>query len=110
MASRPFLISRMSFTSSTSPFSQLLPTISRLMPWSIGIFDFFHDSSESAIFTSMNVREACHDLFRFPALALEIDDIRLHEDRAAIPEHRHCLGAERQVRVFLHVMPETHAR
>ena len=55
-ASRPFLISRMSATSSTRPFSQLLPTISRLTPAGMGILDFFHDSSELAICTSMKVR------------------------------------------------------
>ena len=54
-ASKPFLISRMSATSSTRPFSQLLPTISRLIPCRMGILDFFQDSSELAIFTSMKV-------------------------------------------------------
>src|SRR5262245_33370415 len=38
--------------------------------------------------------EARHNLFRLPALSLEVDDVRLHEDRAAVTEGRHRLRAE----------------
>src|SRR5262249_45169860 len=50
--------------------------------------------------------EARHDLFRLPSLALEIDDVRLHEDRAAVAEGRHRLRAESDVGVIFDLHPE----
>src|SRR5215475_15155802 len=61
-ASIPFLITRMSLTSSTNPLSQELPTISRLTPGRISIFDLRGCSCTSnsfgapETFTSMKVR------------------------------------------------------
>ncbi len=56
-----------------------------------------------------HVGEAGQNLFRLPALALEIDDVRLHEDGAAVAKHRHGLGAERQIGVVGHIVAETRA-
>src|SRR5580658_230042 len=41
-----------------------------------------------------------------PALALKIDDIRLHEHRAAVAEHRHRLRRESQIRILLYIQAE----
>ncbi len=49
-----------------------------------------------------HVAQAGHDLFRLPALALEIHDVGLHEHRAAVAERGEALGAERDVGVLLH--------
>ena len=49
-----------------------------------------------------HVAQAGHDLFGFPALALEVDDVGLHEDRAAITETREAFGAECGVGVLFH--------
>ena len=50
--------------------------------------------------------QAGHDLLRLPALALEIDDVGLHEDGAAVAEARHRLGAEGDVGVLLDLEAE----
>src|SRR5262249_62248438 len=41
--------------------------------------------------------QAGKDLFRLPALALEVHDVRLHEHGAAVAEHRHGLRGEGDV-------------
>ncbi len=51
--------------------------------------------------------ESRHDLFLLPALLLEIDDVRFHEHRAAVPEHRDLLRLERHVGVFLDLIAES---
>ncbi len=50
-----------------------------------------------------DVAQPGHDLARRPALPLEIDDVRLHEHRAAVAEARHRLGAEGDVRELLNL-------
>src|SRR5262249_55380264 len=50
-----------------------------------------------------HVREAREDLFRAPALALEVHDVRLHEDRAAIAERGHRLGGEGDIGELLYL-------
>src|ERR1700733_10613361 len=50
--------------------------------------------------------EAGENFFRAPSLALEVDDVRLHEDRAAIAENRHGLCGECEVGVLGHVEAE----
>ena len=49
-----------------------------------------------------HVAQPRHDLFRLPALPLEIHDVGLHEHRAAVAELRESLGAECRVGVLLH--------
>ena len=44
-----------------------------------------------------HVAQAGHDLFRLPALALEVDDVGLHEHGAAVAELRVALGVEGDV-------------
>src|SRR5262245_10687951 len=51
-------------------------------------------------------REARHNLFRLPSLPLEIDDVRLHEDRAAVTEGRHRMRAESDVGVIFDLHSE----
>ncbi len=53
-----------------------------------------------------HVAQARHDLFGLPALALEIDDVRLHEHRAAVAERREALRAEGHVGELLHRIAE----
>src|SRR5262245_45506018 len=50
--------------------------------------------------------EARHDLFRLPALSLEVDDVRLHEYRAAVAEGRHRMRAEGDIGVIFDLHPE----
>ena len=57
-----------------------------------------------------DVGEAGENFFRLPALALEIDDVGLHEDGAAVAEHGHGLGAEGQVGELGDVEAEAHGR
>src|SRR5258708_4370931 len=47
-----------------------------------------------------HVAQAGHDLFRLPALALEIDDIALHEHGAAVAEAGEAAGGKRRIRVL----------
>ncbi len=47
---------------------------------------------------------------RLPALALEVDDVRLHEHRAAVAELRERLGAEGDVGELLDLEAEAFAR
>ncbi len=49
-----------------------------------------------------HVAQAGHDLFRLPALALEVDDVGLHEHRAAVAEDWEALGGEGDVGILLH--------
>ncbi len=49
-----------------------------------------------------HVAEAGHDLFRLPALALEIDDVGLHEHGAAVAEAGEAVGAEGRIGILLH--------
>src|SRR5215471_7395334 len=48
-----------------------------------------------------HVAQAGHDLFGLPALALEVDDVALHEHGAAVSEAGEAIGAERDVGVLL---------
>ena len=50
-----------------------------------------------------HVAEAGHDLFGLPALALEVHDVALHEDGAAIAKAGEALGAEGDVGVLFHL-------
>ena len=50
--------------------------------------------------------QAGHDLLGPPALALEVDDVGLHEDRAPVAEARHAAGGERRRRVLAHGQAE----
>ena len=52
--------------------------------------------------------EAGQDLFRAPALTLEIHDVGLHEDRATVTKYRH-VGSEGEVGVFFHFQPKPSA-
>ena len=47
------------------------------------------------------------DLLRPPTLALEIHDVRLHEDSTTVTEHRHRLSGECQIGVLLHAQSKT---
>ena len=53
-----------------------------------------------------NRRQTGQDFLWRPSLPLEVDDVRLHEDGAAVPEHRHRGGRERALREFLDRNPE----
>src|SRR5690606_13081981 len=53
-----------------------------------------------------HVGQAGHDLLGGPALALEVDDVGLHEHGAAVAEVRHRLGAEGPLGVLLDVDAE----
>ncbi len=57
-----------------------------------------------------NVGEPRHDLLGRPALTLEVDDIRLHEDRTAVAEGRHRLGREGEAGVLAHVVAKARRR
>ena len=50
--------------------------------------------------------EAGENLLRPPALTLEIHDVRLHEDRAAVAENGHGLGGEGEIGEFFHLHAE----
>src|SRR5208283_128234 len=54
-----------------------------------------------------HVAQAGHDLFRLPSLALEIDNVGLHEYGATVTERRESLGAEGRVRIVLDRHVET---
>src|SRR2546426_5011375 len=56
-----------------------------------------------------DVGEPGHDLFRLPALPLEVHDVGLHEDRATVSEHGHGLGAEGEVSILLDVVAKADA-
>ena len=47
-------------------------------------------------------RQTGKDFLRRPSLPLEIDDVGLHEHRAAVAEHRHRRGRERAIGELLH--------
>ena len=51
-------------------------------------------------------RQSGENLFAAPALALEVDDVGLHEHRAAVAEDRHGVGGERDVRVLLDLVAQ----
>src|SRR5215467_16025719 len=53
--------------------------------------------------------QAGQDLFGFPALALEVHDIGLHEYSAAVTKHGHGLRGESNIRVIVHVTPRASA-
>ena len=53
-----------------------------------------------------HIGEPGKDLLRPPALALEVHDVGLHEDRAAISEGGHGLGGEGDIGEFLHLHAE----
>ena len=46
------------------------------------------------------------NLLRAPTLALKVDDIGLHEHRAAVAEHRHGLRREGEIGILRHVKAE----
>src|SRR5580693_10127367 len=46
-------------------------------------------------------RQASEDFLRAPALTLEIDDVRLHEDGTTVAENRHRLRGKGQIGVLL---------
>src|SRR5450432_3201011 len=46
-----------------------------------------------------HIAEAGHDLFGLPSLTLEVDDIALHEDGAAVSEGREAFRGESSVGV-----------
>ena len=52
-------------------------------------------------------RQPGENLFRAPSLTLEIHDIRLHEDRAAIAEYRHGLSRESQIGILFHAQTKS---
>ena len=52
-------------------------------------------------------RQAGENLFRPPALTLEVHDVGLHEHRAAVAEHRHGLRRECQIGVLLDAQAES---
>src|SRR4029077_12455439 len=52
-------------------------------------------------------RETRQDFLSPPALTLEIHDVRLHENRAAVPENWHGLSGERQIGVLFHGQPKS---
>ena len=47
--------------------------------------------------------EAGEDLLGRPSLPLEVDDVRLHEDSAAVAEDRHLVGGECNIRVLVYL-------
>src|SRR5438445_5150251 len=47
--------------------------------------------------------KAGENFLRLPALALKIDNVRLHENGAAITENRHRLCGKSQIRVLVYV-------
>src|SRR5438270_1153248 len=50
-----------------------------------------------------HIGETCQNLFGPPALALEVDDVGLHEDRASIAKGRHGFGGEGDVGKLFHL-------
>src|ERR1700722_1998400 len=54
-----------------------------------------------------HICESGQDLFRTPPLALEVHNIGLHEDRAAIAERGHGLGSEGNIGKFLYLFAKT---
>src|SRR5438477_10741361 len=53
-----------------------------------------------------NGRKSRQNFFGAPALPLEVDDIGLHEDRAAVAEHGHGGRRKRQVGILLYFEAE----
>ena len=51
--------------------------------------------------------KACQDFLRPPALPLEVHDVRLHEDGAAVAENRHGLSRECQIGILFDAQPKT---
>src|SRR5262249_29221787 len=54
-----------------------------------------------------NSSQPSHNLFRFPSLSLKVDNVRLHENRAAITESRHASSTESPFGVFFDRHAET---
>src|SRR5580658_7940290 len=52
-------------------------------------------------------RQASEDFLRAPALTLEIDDVRLHEDGTTVAENRHGLRRKSQIGVLLNAQSKT---
>src|SRR2546425_25670 len=50
--------------------------------------------------------KAGENFLRLPALALEVHNIGLHENGAAVAEYRHGLRGKGQIRVLIYVQPE----
>src|SRR5262249_5108748 len=53
-----------------------------------------------------NCRESSQNFLSRPTLALEVDDVRLHEDRAAIPKDGHLISRKGDVGVFVNLDSE----
>ncbi len=54
--------------------------------------------------------KAGENFLRLPALALKINNVRLHENGAAITENRHRLCGKSQIRVLVYVQSEAFRR
>src|SRR5262249_10643154 len=52
-------------------------------------------------------RQARKNFFRLPTLPLEIDDIRLHKNRAAVAKNRHGLRRKRQIGKLIYIQAKS---
>src|SRR5258707_10023908 len=57
-----------------------------------------------------HVRESRENLFRPPALALEVDNVGLHKDRASIAKGRHGFGGEGDISKLFDLHAEAFSR
>ena len=55
-------------------------------------------------------RQTSQDFLRLPSLALEVDDVRLHEDGTAVAEDGHGLRGKGKISVLVNVYPEPFRR
>ena len=62
------------------------------------------------MFFGRTAGQSGEDLFAAPALALEVDDVGLHEHRAAVAEDRHSLRGKRDVGILLDLVAQSFGR